>query len=42
LYAEKIYYYEFLEAIEKPVLSALAKACAKLAVTRAKALSKYF
>ncbi len=42
LYDEKIYYYEFLDFIDKPVISALAQACAKVAMTRAKALEKYF
>ncbi|TAE73949.1 MAG: hypothetical protein EAZ85_05655 [Bacteroidetes bacterium] len=42
LFSEKIYYYEFLDFVDKPIISALAKACAKVATTRAKALAKYF
>ncbi|TAG04529.1 MAG: hypothetical protein EAZ44_04780 [Cytophagia bacterium] len=42
LFNEKIYYYEFLDFIDKPIISILAKACAKMATTRAKGLSKYF
>ncbi len=38
----KIYYHEFLESFDAQVLSHIAQACAKIAVTRAEALEKYF
>lgn len=41
-FSEKIYYHEFLTNFDAPVLSAIAQACAKIAITRAEALEKYF
>ncbi len=41
-FEEKIYYHEFLESFDANVLSAVAQACAKIAITRTEALEKYF